>query len=250
MTAGGSPVPPGVLSAALSYAGRSWPVLPCRVADKTPLTSHGVKDATTDPAVIRRWWARWPRANVGIATGSPGPDVLDVDVREDGSGFAALNELNRAGLTAGARLIARTPSGGLHAYFAGTGQGCGRLPELHLDFKARGGYVIAPPSVTADGRPWELAQVRDDAGTADWAACCRLLAPAPARPADTTLDRLVAWMAGQPHGNHNNGLYWAACRAVEAGLDPWPLADAAVRAGHDGRRAARTITSALRGCGR
>jgi hypothetical protein len=222
-------------------------VFPCR--GKVPLTDHGFKDATTDRGIIHKWWARWSRANVAIATGEPGPDVLDVDRREDGSGFEALNRLNRAGLTAGAHLVVRTPSQGIHIYFAGTGQRCGSLSRLHVDFKAAGGYVIAPPSALADGRSWELRQERPGSGVLDWQACKALLAPAPAPrwPAGrTTLGGLAAWVERQPHGNHNAGLFWAACRAVEDGLDPWPLADAAVRAGHDQDRAARTVASALR----
>lgn len=240
------------LAAALAYSGCGWPVFPGTPgAKRPPLTARGLKDASTDPEQIRAWWARWPQANVYIRTGAPGPDVLDVDVH-DGStaGWAALNTLNRAGLTAGAHLIIRTPSGGLHAYFAGTAQRCGSLPRLHLDFKASGGYVVAPPSMVHGGS-YRLAQSRPGpGGPLDWAACKALLAPPPPTPAPrpatpTTLAGLAAWVERQPHGNRNHGLYWAARRAVEAGLDPAPLAAAAVRAGHDEARAARTVASAL-----
>ena len=244
----------GVLDAALGYAQRGWPVFPCRAGGKAPLTVHGFKDATTDPEVIHRWWAQWPAANVAIATGKPGPDVLDVDQREDGSGFAALNELNRAGLTAGVRMIMRTPSGGLHAYFTGTGQRCGSLPRLHLDFKAAGGYVIAPPSALADGRAWRLAQTRDGSGVLDWQACRELLAPARQLRADHrprgSIRALSRAVASAEHGNRNRLLYWAACRALDDDLDPWLLTDAAMAAGLDQGEAARTVTSALRRAGR
>ena len=66
-----------------------------------------------------------------------------------GNGFAALNRLIRAGLADGAGAIVATPSGGLHLYFAGSGQRCGKLPRHHLDFRAQGGYVLAPPSQVA-----------------------------------------------------------------------------------------------------
>ena len=54
--------------AALDYASRGLAVLPLN-PDNTPMTETGVKDATTDPKVIKAWWELWPNANVGIATG-------------------------------------------------------------------------------------------------------------------------------------------------------------------------------------
>ena len=46
----------------------------------------------------------------------------------------------------GAAAYVRTPSGGLHAYFRGSGQRNGHLPAHHLDFRSHGGYILAPPS--------------------------------------------------------------------------------------------------------
>jgi hypothetical protein len=42
------------LESALQYAGRNWPVLPCR--EKVPLVGGGVHAATRDLATIERWW--------------------------------------------------------------------------------------------------------------------------------------------------------------------------------------------------
>jgi hypothetical protein len=180
-----------LLRQALAYATAGWPVFPCRPnADrcpapdrcqcKAPVTANGFKDATTDPAVIRGWWARFPGANVAIATGTPGPDVLDVDVKPDGNGFAALNRLKRAGLLTGAARLVRTRSGGLHVYYAGTSQRGGSLPRHRLDFKAAGGYVLAPPS-RIHGSPYELLDHRDGSAALDWQAAKRVLDP-PQRP--------------------------------------------------------------------
>jgi len=177
----------GLLGQALTYAATGWPVFPCRpdvdvcpvperCPCKAPATPNGFKDATTDPAVIRAWWARLPDANVAIATGTPGPDVLDVDVKPSGSGFAALNELKRAGLLTGASALVRTRSGGLHVYYAGTSQRGGALPRHHLDFKAAGGYVIAPPS-KVHGKPYELIDHRPGTAILDWPTAKRLLDP-------------------------------------------------------------------------
>jgi hypothetical protein len=236
----------GLLDAALAYAQRGWPVFPCKPGQKVPNTEHGFKDATTDRAAISGWWSAHPDDNVAIATGSPGPDVLDVDVKAGVNGYAALNKLRRAGLLTGAALLVRTPSGGLHLYFAGTSQPCGRLPEHGLDFKALGGYVLAPPSVIGDRR-YELDDERIVYVTHSWPASCRLLRPAP-RPAvmgprSDTIEHLAAWVGRLAEGNRNNGLYWAACRAIETGSDPEPLVTASAL---DEAEARQTVASAAR----
>ena len=162
---------------ALAYARHGWPVFPCQPGGKQPATRHGFHDATTDPGKITWWWRRQPEANLAIATGHPGPDVLDVDQHGPaGNGFAALNQLKRAGLIGGASAIVATPSGGLHAYFTGSDQRCGKLPRHHLDFRARGGYILAPPSQVG-GRPYRVISHRDASGGLDWAKVTGLLEP-------------------------------------------------------------------------
>ncbi|MGP0028497.1 MAG: bifunctional DNA primase/polymerase [Streptosporangiaceae bacterium] len=252
------------LAAALRYAAAGWPVFPTRPDDtscpggrecqcKAPFRgTRGCLESSTAPAVIRAWWRRWPQANVSIATGAPGPDVLDVDVKPDGDGWAAFNRLKAAGLLSGARALVRTPSGGLHSYYAGTGQRNGKLPRHHIDFRSAGGYVLAPPSLV-HGRPYELLDHRAGAcGHLDWQAATRLLEPPrlAVRPHGSDagdLGKLAAWVAAQQEGNRNDGLFWAACRAVEAGHDDLgDLVTAAVAAGLAEAEAVRTIASAAR----
>lgn len=239
----------GLLTAALRYAAAGWPVCPCKPGRKEPATSHGVRDATTDRSCIEWWWTSSPECNVAVATGVPGPDALDVDVHGDGNGFGALNQVKRAGLISGAKAIIRTPSGGLHIYFEGTGQASGRLPGHHLDFRGRGGYVLVPPSVI-DGRPYRLIEKRAGSGRLDWHAVKALLdPPRPPSPRSSGGDigHLARWVAGLAEGNRNDGLFWAACRAVEAGAtDLGVLAEAAIGTGLSEREAWQTITSAER----
>jgi hypothetical protein len=241
-----------MLAAALRYARAGWPVFPCLPGEKAPATRHGFRDATTDPGKITWWWLRHPEQNVAIATGYPGPDVLDVDVRADGNGFAAFSRLRREGLLAGASAYIRTPSGGLHAYFTGSEQGNGRLTRHHLDFRSKGGYVVAPPSHVND-RPYELVKRTDAQAGLDWAAACGLLepqpqhCPGPAAGLTTDTTRLAGWVARLAKGNRNDGLFWAANRALEAGFtDLAALAHAARQTGLDEREIARTLASAQR----
>ena len=252
--------------AALAYAAVGWPVLPCRPGSKEPATRNGFLDATTDEAQIREWWRREPERNVAIATGTPGPDVIDIDVREDGSGFAALNRAKREGLVDGYQAIVQTPSRGFHLYYRGSEQRNGSIRGQHLDFRSRGGYVVAPPSATPAGR-YVVAKhaPAGEAGTVSWEAIRGLLDPQPQVPARraeraaegrTSLDRLVEWTASRKEGDRNFPLFYAAKQAALADqLDADAVerfVDAARRSGLRGgeREARRTIASAQRSAAR
>jgi hypothetical protein len=60
------------------------------------------------------------------------------------------------------------------------------------------------------------------------------------------LGQLARWVARQPEGNRNAGLYWAANRALDANLaaDLSPLAAAARQAGLAELEITRTLDSA------
>ncbi len=243
------------LRQALAFATSGWPVLPCLPGQKIPATAHGYRDATTDPGQITEWFGRHPDWNLAIATGAPGPDVLDVDDHGPaGTGYPAFRQLKDAGLLAGASAYVRTPSGGLHAYFTGSQQRNGHLPASHLDFRSAGGYVLAPPSQVS-GRPYERIRTLDGRGGLDWQAVIRLVEPdrqyqQPAfRPLpDYGITRLVRWVAAQPEGNRNAGLFWAANRALETdpAADLSELAAAARQAGLSEPEISRTLHSARR----
>ena len=243
------------LRQALAYADRGWPVFPCLPGQKIPATRHGYLDATTDPQQITEWFARQGGWNLAIATGAPGPDVLDVDQHGPaGNGFSAFARLRAAGLLEGASGYVRTPSGGLHAYFTGSAQRNGHLPAQHLDFRSAGGYVLAPPSQVR-GRPYQRIRTLDGHGGLDWQAVIRLLEPERAyqQPAtrplpDYGITRLVRWVAAQPEGNRNAGLFWAANRALDAdpAADLNELAAAARQAGLPEPEITRTLNSARR----
>jgi Bifunctional DNA primase/polymerase, N-terminal len=166
--------------AALAYARAGWPVFPCRPGSKEPATRNGFHDASTGERQIREWWRRAPDRNVAIATGAPGPDVIDVDKYRDGSGFAAFSQLKRAGLVPDPLAVVRTPSGGFHAYYRGTEQRNGHLAAEHVDFRSQGGYVVAPPSRVGGGQ-YEVIRHQPGEAVFDWDAARRALRPEPQR---------------------------------------------------------------------
>ena len=244
--------PPSLLHAAVGYATLGWRVHPCKPGGKKPLTRWRAA-ATCDINQIIRWWQQCPTANIAVATGAPGPDVLDVDVKQSRNGMELFERARRAGLLRGAAAMIRTPSGGLHLWFNGTSQPGGAIgADRALELKAVGGYVLVPPSRT-DAGCYQLTERRDSGGFLDWPAVRRLLAPPPRqrsagyRRSAGNAAKLAEWVATQPEGNRNAGLFWAACKALESGatnLDD--LVSVAVQLGLPEREARRTVESARR----
>ena len=158
-----------MLTSALRLS-QTFPVFPVAIyrdapdhVAKQPITPRGFKDASQSPAQITRWWSDNPNAAIGLATGHLLPSgrrllVIDIDLsnaRNAGkpAGMAALGLLSSIGAHTPTR-TARTGSGGMHLYYSMprtanitigqnlriNGQSCA------IDWRGRGGYVVAPPS--------------------------------------------------------------------------------------------------------
>jgi hypothetical protein len=202
------------LDQALEYAGRGWPVFPCRWDGgprlrKTPLTRNGFKDASRNPKAVQQWWNRWPVALIGLPTGNvSGLVVLDVDVkRPDANGFDSLEDLGHSILPQ--TPMAHTESGGLHIYFLCHDQdirnSAGRIAP-GLDVRANGGYVIVPSPDS--GYTWDSVWNFDTVTPIE--------APDLLRPRPATRPRTFASPAYQtaglsPYGEATLG---AACNAI------------------------------------
>jgi hypothetical protein len=128
-----------MLAKALALARQGLPVFPCRCVNKRPLTENGFKDASTDPELIRNWWAIWPRAYIGVPTGNKFI-VVDLDLQHPEA--LAWTESNRAHLPLTRTHV--TKSGGRHLLFKPDSKvGC-TTSKLgpHIDTRGVGGYVI------------------------------------------------------------------------------------------------------------
>lgn len=137
------------LGAALWYAEHGLRVFPLEVGGKRPLPgSRGCKDATTDPERIRAWWAADPTRNLGLATGHL-VDVIDVDGSAGVHSWAQLGDLPPVLGT-----VSTPRAGGTHLYVAATGDGNAAGLWPGIDYRGRGGYVVAPPSRGAGGVPY------------------------------------------------------------------------------------------------
>lgn len=253
-------------AAARHLAVAGVPVFPCAPLGKHPYTPRGFHDASTDPAQVEAWWARIPNANLGVPTGATsGMVVVDVDVHGPADGRLAFESAAGTGLVGGWSLLVRTPTGGMHAYYAatpGVEQRSWQAARAGIDFRGDGGYIIVSPSVRViDDVPirYEITQICDapavgidSARLRDFLDPRRGAAWRPGRALVRVADveRMVSWVAGQREGERNRSLFWAACRLAETGV---PLSDAldvlaaAASCGGLGQREiTRTVRSAYR----
>jgi putative DNA primase/helicase len=144
----------GFLDQALAYAARGWWVFPLKPNTKIPITKHGFKDASNDPKVIRAWWTKTPRANIGLDCGRSGVLVIDVDGDE---GLETLADLEAARGLVYHTLTSHTPGkagkgAGLHLIFdmpAGTPIGNKKIGP-GLETRGAGGYIVLAPSIHPD----------------------------------------------------------------------------------------------------
>lgn len=159
-----------VIRAALAYARLGWMVLPLLPSSKEPhgrLVRHGLRQATDDPRVIEEWWSRCPRANVGIRLDHV--LVVDLDTRHQGHD-AWRKIVDGRELPNTPRQ--RTPTGGEHLVFARPSFPTVAKLALGVDvLSGSGHYIVAAPSVRAEGRySWDRAWRTPVARLPSWLA--------------------------------------------------------------------------------
>ena len=214
---------------ALKYAELGWHVFPLAPGKKTPITSHGVKDATVDEAQIRAWWERWPTANIGVACGKQsGIYVIDVDVPASGdaNGLESLKEFPQLPIT----VKQHTPRGGFHAFYKTDDAPANRNSfRPGIDLRGDGYYVVLAPSIHPNGgvyawdaghAPWEVKTaaypdyMRPVKRTPWEAQPLSVVQPASRPHDDDTIRRASLWLAEcdpavQGQAGHDK-LFWAA----------------------------------------
>ena len=242
------------LRQALAYARRGWPVFPCLPGQKIPATRHGFRDATTDQQQISDWFGRGAGWNLAIATGAPGPDVLDVDrtappetATPPSPGSAAPGWSTVPPPTYGPPPAECTPTSPAQtsttAACPATTWTSGRR-RIHRR-PALPGRRQALPAHQQARRPRRPGLGRSHPAARTPAQPHR---PQPRPAPGLDLTHLTRWVASQPEGNRNAGLFWAANRALDAdrAADLSPLAVAARQAGLGDKEITRTLDSARR----
>jgi putative DNA primase/helicase len=246
-----------LLASALKCAKRQWYVFPCwwierghcacgwcdcgaeacrskreQAGDKVPdcspgkhpigeLAPRGVLDASIYPETIKRWWVRYPLANLALACGRSDLIIADNDLRH-GANEAAFWE-KVGGKVNTVRTL--TPSGGWHDWFSApagefTVSNSKFLPGV--DIRAGNGYVMLPPSNHLLGTyqfeigfsPKEIQVAPCPSILADFARRRAVLTQVPTGQVPTngaTGFDLLRALDGVPEGERDDQMFRIAC---------------------------------------
>jgi len=141
-------------------------LFPCVAGAKVPAIEGGWKNASADPAQWEQWERDYPGCNWAVATGLSGLFVIDIDPEgletwermQDGN--SDLREAIKQAYTV------RTPRGGLHHYWRGSGPSTASRIAAGIDTRGgirtdsgdikSGGYVLLPGSRTQAGTYREI----------------------------------------------------------------------------------------------
>jgi len=171
------------LDHALAYAKLGWRIVPlhhindkgqctclrpgCEAPGKHPRIKDWTNQATTDEAIIRAWWARWPDANIGMAMGKGLVDIeSEVDCAENLTRLEAKlgplpDSVSWSSGGGGQHRVFRTslPIGNL----TNIGQEILGIPKTGVDVRGEGGQAVMPPSAHISGGTYRWTNLTPDA---------------------------------------------------------------------------------------
>ncbi|MFH8701870.1 bifunctional DNA primase/polymerase [Streptomyces chartreusis] len=168
---------------------------------------HSFYAATLNQRRIQQWWGQNPEFGIGVSCGPAGLVVLDIDAHPAEPpardrilpGIPISEQVDLTGLATGFHTLAvlaalrgqrspaddtttlrvRTPSGGLHVWYRGTGNRQwlssvgstpGRALAWQVDIRAHGSYIVAPGTTTEHGTYTPVGEIREPAVLPLWLA--------------------------------------------------------------------------------
>lgn len=179
---------------AVYYASQGMHIFPLKPLGKKPLIAkadggNGFYDGTKDVAKIKKWWQKWPDANIGWWPGPSGHVAVDCDEKHGYHGVEVFETYLATYTNYPDTLVQETTTGGLHYVY--------RLPDgmtiddpgesqllrnggekTGIDVKSSKGYIVLAPSVLH--RSAETVQDRDRyrwRGTSDFRLADAALCP-------------------------------------------------------------------------
>lgn len=162
-----------VLEEAIECARRGWPVIPLRM--KIPLIKNWPKLATVNEDQIRKWAAKHPGCNFGLATGKRS-GVLVWDIDKEAGGLETLKELKATRGDFPVTVTCATGGGGRQYYFKyPEGRSIKNEVKFYagMDVRTTGGQVVLPPGRHPSGRRYSWVEGRGPndvalAATPEW----------------------------------------------------------------------------------
>ena len=141
------------LKAALDYLRLGYSVIPVRTNKKPYVRWKQYRRRLATKKEVTSWWKQWPDANVGIITGKLSKIiVIDCDSAVATSRF--LESFPEARAT---RQVSTGRESGQHFYFRyeeGIRKHVGTILGDQIDIQSEGGFVVAPPSIHANGKQY------------------------------------------------------------------------------------------------
>jgi putative DNA primase/helicase len=112
-----------------------------------------VRAASADTSIIREWWTKWPRANIGIATGSV-TNLIVIDLDERHGGIESWKKWEKENPTKTSLIV--KSGGGFHLYFDAQGHKIKSRTNIlpGIDVRAEGAYIVAAGSMHHSGVPY------------------------------------------------------------------------------------------------
>ncbi|WP_204318936.1 bifunctional DNA primase/polymerase [Microbacterium sp. B35-04] len=202
-----------MLRHALELAEAGWRVIPLN--GKVPVIEDWPNEATTDPAVIREWWAGedW---NIGARI----PDnhvVIDIDPQNGGS-LGALERLAGVKMPPTMSIRSGRGSGSVHLHYLRPFPKTTKVrmpPGVDVLTNAQ---VVMPPSIhPATGNRYRWG---DNVPVARLPLeVVSLIKPKPYTPRpggrSVNISALVGYVRNQPRGQRHDAYHWAVRRAIE-----------------------------------
>lgn len=169
-------MPPSLRTAAARYASLGYGVIPlhwikdegkcscarvdCESEGKHPLGEHGASNPMLDAELVAAQWEDTPDANIGLVAGASRRVIVDLDSLAAKDRFKLICDVDThaAMMTAP---IAKTGKG-WHIHFADPSgsyaPGVGTNDDAGIDIRGGVSYIVAPPSIHANGTAYKWVQ--------------------------------------------------------------------------------------------
>lgn len=156
--------------AAVDYINRGFAIIPLAPGEKVPAIQGGLTNWSDNPQDAISYWSIRPRANIAIVCGEPSGNLvaIDLDCHGGPDGRETLREWEAEHGELPETVSVITGSGGKHLlYRVNRSFRKFENPQIGVDIRAEGSYVVAPPSIHPNGEAYEWSVSPDDMDVAE-----------------------------------------------------------------------------------